>query len=75
MASDRVRIGIFYAFLKNALEMMYGTSIQIRFYKKKMTPLMRFIHLIMQEYDYQCHKMYLITFKVFNIFCADHQSQ
>jgi hypothetical protein len=29
----------------------------------------------MQEYDYQCHKMYLITFKVFNIFCADHQSQ
>jgi hypothetical protein len=31
-------------------------------------PLIRFIHLIMQEYDSKCLKMYLITLKVFNIF-------
>jgi hypothetical protein len=51
--------------------------IRIRFYKKikinkyiflmKMTPLLHFIHLIMQEYDSKCLKMYLITLKVFKI--------
>jgi hypothetical protein len=34
----------------------------------KMTPLIRFIQLIMQEYDSKCLKMYLITLKVFKIF-------
>jgi hypothetical protein len=34
----------------------------------KMTRLIRFIHLIMQEYDSKCLKMYLITLKVFKIF-------
>jgi hypothetical protein len=29
----------------------------------KMTSLIRFIQLIMQEYDSKCLKMYLITFK------------
>jgi hypothetical protein len=29
--------------------------------------LIRFIHLIMQEYDCKCLKMYLITLKVFKI--------
>jgi hypothetical protein len=33
----------------------------------KITPLIRFIHLIMQEYDSKCLKMYLITLKVFKI--------
>jgi hypothetical protein len=33
----------------------------------KMTPLIRFIHLIMQEYDSKCLKMYLITSKVLKI--------
>jgi hypothetical protein len=33
----------------------------------KMTPLIRFIHLIMQEYDSKCLKIYLITLKVFKI--------
>jgi hypothetical protein len=32
-----------------------------------MTPLMRFIHLIMQEYDSKYLKMYLIILKVFKI--------
>jgi hypothetical protein len=35
--------------------------------KKKFDPLIRFIHLIMQEYDSKCLKMYLITLKVFKI--------
>jgi hypothetical protein len=30
-------------------------------------PLIRFIHLIMQEYDPKCLEMYLITLKVFKI--------
>jgi hypothetical protein len=30
-------------------------------------PLVRFIHLVMQEYDSRCLKMYLITLKVFKI--------
>jgi hypothetical protein len=30
-------------------------------------PLIRFIQLIMQEYDFKCLKMHLITFKVFKI--------
>jgi hypothetical protein len=33
----------------------------------KMTILIRFIQLIMQEYDSKCPKMYLITLKVFKI--------
>jgi hypothetical protein len=33
----------------------------------KVTPLVRFIHLIMQEYDSKCIKMHLITLKVFKI--------
>jgi hypothetical protein len=33
----------------------------------KITPLIRFIQLIMQEYDSKCLKMYLITLKVFKI--------
>jgi hypothetical protein len=32
-----------------------------------MTPLIRFIKLILQEYDSKCLKMYLITLKVFKI--------
>jgi hypothetical protein len=32
-----------------------------------MTSLIRFIQLIMQEYDSKCLKMYLITLKVFKI--------
>jgi hypothetical protein len=63
-ALDRGRIGIFYAskMQKNALEMMQGTSNTFLQKKKifvKMTPLIRFIHLIMQEYDSKCLKMYL----------------
>jgi hypothetical protein len=50
-------------------------GLKIRFYKKKkkpiffvkMTSLIRFIQLIMQEYDSKCPKMYLITLKVFKI--------
>jgi hypothetical protein len=40
-----------------------------RFYKKrrKKDSLVRFIHLIMQEYDSKCLKMFLITLKVFKI--------
>jgi hypothetical protein len=30
-------------------------------------PLIHFIHLNMEEYDSKCHKMYLITLKVFKI--------
>jgi hypothetical protein len=33
----------------------------------QMTPLVRFIHLIIQEYDSKCLKMYLITLKVFKL--------
>jgi hypothetical protein len=33
-----------------------------------MTRLIRFIQLIMQEYDSKCLKMYLITLKVFKIY-------
>jgi hypothetical protein len=33
-----------------------------------MSPLIHFIHLIMQEYDAKCLKMYLITLKVFKMF-------
>jgi hypothetical protein len=33
----------------------------------KMTSLIRFIQLIMQDYDSKCLKMYLITLKVFKI--------
>jgi hypothetical protein len=33
----------------------------------KMTRLIRFIQLIMKEYDSKCLKMYLITLKVFKI--------
>jgi hypothetical protein len=32
-----------------------------------MTSLIHFIQLIMQEYDSECLKMYLITLKVFKI--------
>jgi hypothetical protein len=32
-----------------------------------MTPLVSFIHFIMQELDSKCLKMYLITLKVFTI--------
>jgi hypothetical protein len=45
----------------------------IHFYQKnltkkmKMTGLIHFIKLIMQEYDSKCLKMYLITLKVFKI--------
>jgi hypothetical protein len=34
----------------------------------KITPLIHFIQLIMQEYDFKCLKMYLITLKVSKIF-------
>jgi hypothetical protein len=37
----------------------------ILFFGVKMTPLIRFILIIMQEYDSKCLKMYLITLKVF----------
>jgi hypothetical protein len=37
------------------------------FFLVKITPLIRFINLIMQEYDSKCLNMYLITFKVFKI--------
>jgi hypothetical protein len=37
------------------------------FFLVKMTRLIRFIQLIMQEYDSKCLKMYLITLKVFKI--------
>jgi hypothetical protein len=53
---------------------------RIRFFGEN-DPLIRFIHLIMQEYDSKCLKMYLITctLKVFKIclkfVCADHQSR
>jgi hypothetical protein len=30
-------------------------------------PLVRFIHLTMQEYDSKCLKIYVITLKVFKI--------
>jgi hypothetical protein len=33
-----------------------------------MTPVIRFIHLIMQEYDSKCLRMFLITLKVFKIY-------
>jgi hypothetical protein len=62
-ASDRGRIGVFYAFKtpKNALEMIGDFTYvfkQILFLK-----MTRFI-LIMQEYDSKCLEMYLITIKV-----------
>jgi hypothetical protein len=47
--------------------------LKIRFYKNiffffvKMTSLIRFIQLIMQEYDSKCLKMCLITLKAFRI--------
>jgi hypothetical protein len=58
-----------------------GEGLEIkRFYKKtkkfvlifwvKITPLIRFIHLIMQEYDSKCLKMYLLKY-----FSANHQTQ
>jgi hypothetical protein len=68
-ASDRERIGIFYAFKMPKTHWRWCRGLYIRFYKKrfggvKMTPLICFIHLIMQEYDSKCLKMYRITLKV-----------
>jgi hypothetical protein len=42
-------------------------SFEKKFLLVKMTPLVRFIPLIMQEYDSKCLKMYLIPLKVFKI--------
>jgi hypothetical protein len=65
-ASDIGCIGIFYAIKmpKNTLGMMSDTYV---IFWGKMTPLIRFIQLIMQEYDSKWLKMYLITLKVFKI--------
>jgi hypothetical protein len=42
-------------------------DLKINMFLQKMTSLIRFIQLIMQEYDSKCLKMYLITLKVFKI--------
>jgi hypothetical protein len=42
--------------------------LQQKVFLVKMTPLIGFIHLIMQEYDFKCLKMYFISLKVINIF-------
>jgi hypothetical protein len=68
--SDRGRIGIFYAFKLPKTHWRLCRGLQICFYNKKnvkMTPLICFIHLIVQEYDSKCLKMYLITLKVVKI--------
>jgi hypothetical protein len=69
-ALDRGRIGVFYAFKMPKTHWRWCRGLKIRFYKKKsifvkMTSLIHFIQLIMQEYDSKCLKMYLITLKVF----------
>jgi hypothetical protein len=49
------------------LKYVFTTKKQKNIFFVKMTSPIRFIQLIMQEYDSKCLKMYLITLKVFKI--------